>query len=820
MPRALDGLRVLEIAEGISGPYCGKLMACMGANVIKVEPPNGDSSRGIGPFPNDVPNPESSGQFLYLNTGKKSVTLDTQSEPDRETLINMAIDADIIVENHAPGYMKSIGLGYSELAKLNPKLIMVSITPFGQTGPYSGYQGTDMVVHAFSGEMYLAGRPNREPLKKGGSLAEYHGGLNGYLGALSIIQSRDFTGRGQLVDVSLIESATSVIGVAVKRWVYSESIDRRRGDEGHPWPNGIWPTTDGYALAYSRPAIDWWSLFVKMTADISEFANPEYTTAVGRANNVELLDGLFQAWVSERTKEEVYHLAQAQGLPFGYLATASDLLASPQLKSRKYFVDVDHPEVGTLPYPGAPFAMSKTPFKVTRAPLLGEHNHEILTKYHSVQDDPTAVVPDESKQRLPLEGVRVLDFSHIWAGPYCAHLLGDMGAEVIKIESVSRYDPERGPAVLAPGARGRVYPNDDPGDNPYNRAGRFNAYNRNKLGLTLDLRSDDGKKYIRELISTSDVIVENFSVGVMDRLGIGYEECRKLRPDIVFIALPGFGSDGPESHYVSYGLTQEAMSGLSSVTGYPDEIPIDTGVFYGDPTGGLFGAVAVVTALRHRRLTGEGQRIDLAQREAFASILPELTFEYTMNNRIVGTEGNRHATFAPYGCYRCEGDDSWIVINVTTDDQFKAFCTAIDSPKLHQDARFVDMATRKQHEAELNAIVEAWTSAQYSREAMNVLQSAGVPAGAVHTNQQLLEDPQYQARGFFESVEHPEAGTHPCIGMPWKLSETPVHVRKPAPCLGEHSEFILGDMLGVSEDELERLANADVIGKEPLSLRG
>ena len=257
MSGALDGLRVLEIAEGISGPYCAKLMACLGAEVIKVEPPQGDSSRDVGPFPNDVPNREASGLFLYLNTGKKSVTLDAQSKKDRSTLREMALVSDVIVENYPPGYMSSIDLDYSDLANHNPKLVVVSITPFGQTGPYRSFQGTDMVVHAVSGEMYLAGRPDREPLKKGGKLAEYHGGLNGYLGALSVLHSRDITGKGQHVDVSLLESATSVIGMAVMRWGYMGAVDKRRGDESHPWPNGIWPVTDGYVLAYSRPSVDW-----------------------------------------------------------------------------------------------------------------------------------------------------------------------------------------------------------------------------------------------------------------------------------------------------------------------------------------------------------------------------------------------------------------------------------------------------------------------------------------------------------------------------------------------------------------------------------
>ncbi|MDP7415221.1 MAG: CoA transferase [SAR202 cluster bacterium] len=417
---------------------------------------------------------------------------------------------------------------------------------------------------------------------------------------------------------------------------------------------------------------------------------------------------------------------------------------------------------------------------------------------------------------LPLHGVRVLDFSHVWAGPFCARLLGDFGAEVIKVESVSRTDPERGPARIIPGARMRLYPDGDPGERPYNRAGRFNAYNRNKLGLTLDLRSDEGRELIQELVKVSDIVVENFSVGVMNRLGLDYESCRELRPDIICISLPGFGSTGPEKGYAAYGLTQEAMSGLSGVTGYPGEVPIDTGVFYGDPTGGLFGAAAVSTALWHRMQTGEGQRIDLSQREAFATVLPELVFEHTMNDRVMSSVGNRHPRFAPHGVYPCQGEEAWVAITATTDVQFEALR---DVMGLAVDSRFVAMANRKANEDALDALIRDWTGRHEQYDTMHRLQERGVPAGAVLSNRQIHEDPHFQARGFFEEVTHPDAGTHAQIGMPWKMSETPVHIRLPAPGLGQHNDFVLGEVLGLSADELQSLLECDVIGTEPLSAR-
>ena len=376
MSGALGGLRVLEVAEGTSGPYCGKLMAGLGAEVIKIEPPDGDSARRAGPFKNDKPDPEASGLFLYLNTGKKSVVLDLEVQAARDRLRGLAENADLVVENYAPGRLDGLGVGYDDLSGANPRLVMVSITPFGQTGPYRDFLATDMVIHALCGEMYLAGYPDREPLKKGGDLVEYVGGLHGYVGGASALHAREITGRGQHVDVSLQEAGTSVIGLAIQQWAYARALVRRQGLDANPWPTGVWLASNGYTLPHARPWGDWWSLFLKVVDDVPEFADPRFTTADGRAQNAEELDALLQVWLVERTKQEVMRLGQEQSLPFGYIATAPDMLESPQLELREFFVEIDHPATGRLPYPGAPFKSSTTPFQFDRAPTLGEHNEE------------------------------------------------------------------------------------------------------------------------------------------------------------------------------------------------------------------------------------------------------------------------------------------------------------------------------------------------------------------------------------------------------------------------------------------------------------
>lgn len=805
MSGALDGLTVLELAEDIAGPYCGKLFAGLGAEVIKVEPPEGDRARRAGPFPNDQPDTESSGRFLYLNIGKKSVTLDIQDRADKERFLDLARSADVLFEDRRPGQMDGLGLSYSELSLENPGLVMVSITPFGQHGPYRDYVGTNMVVHAISGEMHLAGSRGM-PLKKGGHLAEYHGGMHAFIGALAALFARDKTGRGQHVDVALVEAVTAILGASVNSWLYNGQVSSRsvpdpwsqgtaaqRGADGKHWgPSGAWKTRDGHVLAYGRASADWNAMFRDIAKEVPEFGDAKYQTQEGRDAHVRALSEMFGSWISGHTKEEVYLKAQHYGHAYGYVATAPDLLASPQLAARGFFVELDHPVTGKLLFPGAPFVMSKTPFQISRAPLLGEHNDSVFSGVR--RKDATA--QDSAAERgssMPLEGVRVLDFTHVWAGPYCTRLLGDLGAEVIKVESITRGDGGRGKGT-----------------------GRFHAYSRNKLALTLDLRTDEGAALIRRLIPLADVVVENFSVGVMKRLGIDYEDCVKMRPDIVYLALPAFGRTGPEAGYVGMGATQEAMSGLLGITGHPDALPQPTGVKYGDPNGGVTGAVAALSALWYRRVTGEGQLVDLSQREANVCLLPEPVFEYTMNRRIVGPTGNRHPRYAPRGCYPCTGEDMWVAVDVETDEQFRVLCDAIGRPELADDARFADIASRKQHEDELDDIIETWTCERGNYEVMDLLQRAGVPAGAVLTNQQLLEDPHFRARGFFKRVDHPDVGIQTHIAFPARLSETSARVRRFAPTLGQHNDYVLGELLGLSASEIAELAEKKVIGTKPL----
>jgi crotonobetainyl-CoA:carnitine CoA-transferase CaiB-like acyl-CoA transferase len=410
--------------------------------------------------------------------------------------------------------------------------------------------------------------------------------------------------------------------------------------------------------------------------------------------------------------------------------------------------------------------------------------------------------------RQALEGIRVIDLTQIWSGPFATQLLADLGAEILKVEPIYRLDPDRGMAWPAVGATLA-------GDRPYNRSGSFNEHNRNKMAITLDLKTPRGVEIFKRLVAHADVVIDNFSVGVMTRLGLGYEDLRAVKPDIVVLSMPAFGNTGPERGYIGYGPVQEQLSGVTSLTGYEGGPPLETGFYYGDPSAGLQAAGAILTALWARRRTGQGQFVDLSQRETLISFLGEMVLDYQMNDRTWEPRGNRDASIAPQGVYPSAGEDSWIAISCRDDAEWGRLCGAMGRPDLTVDPRFRDVVSRRRNHDSLDEILADWTRQYDHLELTDRLQRAGVAGTAVLDHGELLENEHFRARGYFESVTHPEAGTHDYHGMTWKLSGTPGRIRFPAPLYGQHNQPVLRDVLGLSDDEIAELERLVVISPEP-----
>jgi benzylsuccinate CoA-transferase BbsF subunit len=410
--------------------------------------------------------------------------------------------------------------------------------------------------------------------------------------------------------------------------------------------------------------------------------------------------------------------------------------------------------------------------------------------------------------KLPLDGIRIADFTWVWAGPFCTLQLAHLGADVIRIETTTRPCVTR---LLPP------WPNMEMG---LNRSGYFNQYNQGKRSIALNYKVDGAKEVARRLVKASDIVVNNFAAGVMEDLGFGYDELRKLRSDIIMITLSGYGDTGPYHDYVAYGPAQVPLSGLSSLTGYKGWPPMHAGFSYADPNAGVHGAFALLTALYHRRKTGEGQYIDMSQWECAMDLLAEGILDYTMNKREPERDGNRDPQMAPHGVFRCLDlpekildvtIDRWVSIVAADDGEWGRLARAIGRLELAGDPRFATLAARKSNEDELEQIITAWTSQRSAEDVTRILQGAEVAAFTCATNKDVSEDPHLRAREFFVELEHPEVGKRQHIGMPWRMTRTPTKVRAPAPCIGQHTDEVLTQVLGYRPDEVAKLRDAGAL---------
>jgi benzylsuccinate CoA-transferase BbsF subunit len=477
---------------------------------------------------------------------------------------------------------------------------------------------------------------------------------------------------------------------------------------------------------------------------------------------------------------------------------------------------VTHPRAGTLTHLGPPYQLREPWWQIRRpAPLLGEHNEEVKASLKQVKTSLGQVKASLSEQerlhtpnseprttglRLPLAGIRVADFTWVWAGPFCTLHLAYLGAEVIKIESRARLDLTRRlplcPKDMKPGR---------------NRSAVFNQWAQGKKSLLLNFTKSAGLAIAKELIKKSDVVVDNFATGVMDHLGLSYEELKKIKPDIIVASICGYGHTGPQRHYMAYGPAIAPLTGLSSLTGYEGGPPQEVGISYGDPNAGINAAVAICAALAARQRTGQGQYIDVSLWEAVAALVPEGWMDYAMNGTQPARCGNRDPWMSPHNCFRRAGEDEWVSIACGTEEEWQALCQAVGQPQLALDTRFRTARDRKANEDALERLLTAWTEQRSKWEVTQTLQSVGVAAFPSMNSKDLAEDPHLNERGFFVRLSHPEVGGHTHTGIPWLLTHSPNEVQAPAPLLGQDTDQVMQDLLGYSEPEIARLKDEQVL---------
>ena len=797
--RGLEGVRVLELGEMVSAAYASKLIGDLGAEVIKVEEPGGDPARQRGPFPDDRVDAEKSGTFLALNTNKRGLSLDLVR--DAAALRQLVAETDILIHNYPPRRVAELGIAYEPFRQLNPRLVMCSITPFGLTGPHKDYHAYELTTAHGGGWAWLSPgaseRPDLPPLKAAGHQTDLQAGLTAAMVSMAAYARALETGQGEHIDLSVQEYVASFLEQNFVYYSYMGQVASRLGQRLlAPW--GMFACRDGLIFMVTVEQDQWLRLVELM-------GNPEWASweifqdPFMRAQNWDVLKPYLDEWMQTWTVEELFKAGQERRICFAPVYSLEQLTRQQQLQERNIFVEVSHPAAGTLSHLGPPYRFQDDWWQITRpAPLLGEHTQEILNR--PARTASPAARPQSSASRLPLEGIRVVDFSWAWAGPFCAMQLAHLGAEVIRIESQARPDL---------GRRVPIYPTGmEPG---LNRSGYANQWHQGKKSSLLNLSKPQAIPIAKALIETSDVVVENYATGVMERLGLGYADLKQRNPGLIMASISGYGHTGPQKNYMGYGPAIVPLTGLSSLTGYADGGPSEVGISYGDPNGGLNAAVAITAAVIAKKRTGQGQYIDVSLWESMAVLVFEGWMDYAMNQRQPQRIGNRDPLMAPHNCFRCVGQDEWVSIACGTDGEWRALCQTIGRPELADDARFQTAAARKANEDALEELLTAWTQGRDKWEVTRTLQAAGVAAFPSMTSKDLADDPHLNARGFFARLEHPEVGVRAHTAMPWRLSNAPNGVRTPAPLIGNDTDYVMRDLLGYTAEEVAELKDAEVL---------
>lgn len=786
---ALADVVVLEFASGVAGPCVGRLLADLGAQVIKVETPDGDPFRFEPPMHGGE-----SAFFNYLNAGKLGIVASVTGDP----LAQLVVHADIVVHDfHDPLATQF----ETSIRVANPHAVVLSLRPYGRSGERSTWQASELTEYATSGFGYIAGDPAREPLALPGHQVAFHAGLHAADAALAALWYARNTGAGQCIEVSHQEAVLSDHAWFVTSWTHQGINQKRAGSL-------FVPCADGFVFLFNLAPYP--NLFILMERfDLLEDESLQVPQNWW-ARFPEVM-AAFAGWAATRAKQEIYHACQELRIAASPVNTMADVAANPQLIARDWFGTVT---VGGEQFraPGVPWKLSGTPaIQPGPAPRLGEHTEFVLSpSFAWANADVTHGSARVDPAAGPLAGLRVIEVTANWAGPAAGRPFADLGADVIKIELATK-----------PATRALAWVNSDTAwPHHFNRSGYFNKLNRNKRDVCLDLSRPEGKALFLRLVEASDVVVENNAARVMSNLGIAYDTLREVNPRIVMCSLSGYGHTGPERNYAAYGSNMETVSGLASILGYAPGEHFGTGSFYADPITGSQAALAALAALHARRRSGKGQWIDVALLEAVTPFFAGALLEYTVTGHVPTPRGNRSATFAPQGYYRSAGDDCWLALTVRDDHEWQELCSVIGRPDLATDSSLATLPGRQLHHDEIDAAIAAWSETADHNHAAKLLQAAGIPAAPVMANWEVVSDNHLNSRGFLVPIQHPEAGTHLFCGFPYRLENTPTRVHRPAPMFAEHNREVFAGVLGLDEAAIQALYTSGVTSDDPVYASG
>ncbi|WP_419919702.1 CoA transferase [Candidatus Poriferisocius sp.] len=807
-PVILQHWRVIEVGGGIAACYAGKLLADAGADVIKIEPPGGEPLRRWSASGADLGNRDGP-LFQFLNTSKRSVIADW-GDPG---IIGLLSTADIVIDSTDRGLPPSIT---GTARRANPALVVVSLSPWGRTGPCAGRPATEFTLQAECGGLGKRGNPERPPVQSGGAIGEWTTGIYAGVGALAAARAAGRSGRGDHVDVSMFE--TMVMTMCTYAWInsaFTGDPDPERPGRNVELPS-IEPTADGH-VGFCTVARQQFLDFLVMIERPDWQEDEEMCSHAGRWKRREEFRAAMHAWTTRRTTAEVIAEASARRIPVAPIGNGATVPTLEAFLGREAFTA--NPS-GGFTQPTVPYELhGTTPRPFAPVPAPGEHTGQIEARAPQPGRDELASLPlhgvrpgsdgievpgRDELASLPLHGVRVIDFTAWWAGPIASHSLALLGADVVKIESVSRPDGMRFASARPPTE-----------DQWWEWGMVFHGANTNKRGITLDMRSPRGVAMAERLISDADVVIENFTPRVMEEFGLDWDRLSSINPRVIMARMPAFGLSGAWRNNTGFAQTMEQLTGMANITGYPDEDPqIPRGPC--DPLAGMHAVFAVLAALEERDRTGRGRLVEVTMVSAALNAAAEQLVEYSALGRQLPRQGNRGPRAAPQGVYPAAGTERWVAVAVADDAQWEALCHLCERSDW---ARYNTVSKRRAAADEIDTGLAEWLAGKVDTDAVRALTAVGVPAGVVMLPAEIGDHPQLRARSFIEPVHHPVCGEVPAAGLPFRFDSVPGGwIRSPAPTLGQHNCEILTKELGISPSELADLESQGVIGTRPVGV--
>lgn len=778
----LTGVRVVDLADE-KGELAGRLLADCGAEVIRVEPRSGARSRGLPPFEGARGR---SLYFAYRNSNKLGLALDLDVETDREKLEDLLARADLLIESEAPGRMASLGLDPRELSERFPHLVVLSISDFGQVGPYRDWVATDATMNAIAGMQAKAGLPDREPLLPPGAMAYDIAGIMGAYAALAALYQRERTGFGQTIDLSVLEAMAQQTD-----WSFANAtMIEARGGNSATIRNGsgpiykIFPCKGGYVRLVIMSARQWHAMR-EWLGDPEYLQDPRYDSFLGRMEIADALNVVIGDLFETMTHEEVSFEAQKRGIVCTPVLRPGEVLANEHFRSRETFTQAEYAPGRSGPIAAGFFELDRVRLGYRRrAPEIDEHAGEIAAGlWPDPRPRPEGARPAPSR---PFEGLRVLDFGIGGVGVEAARFFAEYGADVIKVESRSYPDFIR--TIMSS-----------------EMSVSFASSSRSKRGFGVNTKTDEGRVLIHELVKHSDVVIENNSTGTMEALGLGFERLRALNPGIVMASSQLLGAHGAWADWIGYGPSTQPIGGLVHLWDYPEEgLPAGSGSIFPDHLAGRLASLVSVAALFRRLRTRTGGHAEVAQAEVVANIIGDQLLKEGIEPGSVVPRGNRNERGAPWGSYPCAGVDQWIAITIRDDHDWNAFKVAMGQPEWAAVAEYASAAGRFAAQDAIDARIREWTLAQTKQALTATLQMFRVPAAPMYLGADQMRDPHFQARGYPRWLDQQGVGWMAFEGPAFHASGMADIYLTQAPLVGEHTREIARDLLGLAPAEIDR----------------